>query len=75
MPEALEAVRARFTSAGETAEEAAEFDETAYYRELQRLLTEALADEILQAWFGAAPSEDSQDVTCLRALDELDGAR
>ena len=68
-------VRAALCSDAETARGARQWNDANVLALSQRLLTEALADEILQAWFDAAPSEDSQDVTCLRALDELDGAR
>jgi len=68
-------VRAALCSDAETARGARQWNDANVLALSQRLLTEALADEILQAWFDAAPSDDSQDVTCLRALDELDGAR
>ena len=41
-PEGLEQLRARFTTEGEAAGDAPVFDETAYYRDLRRLLIEAL---------------------------------
>ncbi len=37
-----------------------------------RLTTEALAEEILNAWFGTKYRPDSQDELCLRILDEMD---
>ena len=51
-------MRARFTSGGEAEGEAPAFDETAYYRELRRLLIEAqpVGDTDLQA-LGAARAE------------------
>ena len=37
-----------------------------------RLTTEALAEEILNTWFGTKYRPDSQDELCLRILDEMD---
>lgn len=42
LPEGLEQLRAQFTTEGEVAGDAPVFDETAYYRDLRRLLIEAL---------------------------------
>jgi hypothetical protein len=58
IPERLEALRARYTSGEEAVGETPAFDETAYYRELRRLLIEAqpVGDSDLQA-LGAARAE------------------
>ncbi len=58
MPEGLEALRARYTSEPEAAGETPAFDETAYYREMRRLLIEAqpVAESDLQG-LGAERAE------------------
>ncbi|ARP74556.1 ribose 5-phosphate isomerase B [Streptomyces pluripotens] len=40
-----------------------------------RLTSEPVLKEILDAWFGAAPSQDPEDVQNVSGVDRLDGAR
>lgn len=38
-----------------------------------RVVSEAVAEEILDAWFKTAPSEDGEDVACLEYLADQEG--
>ncbi|MGI8439666.1 MAG: RpiB/LacA/LacB family sugar-phosphate isomerase, partial [Thermoleophilaceae bacterium] len=38
-----------------------------------RTTSEAVLDEVLDAWFEAAPSDDADDVANVRHLDEISG--
>ena len=66
-------VRAALCADAETARGARKWNDANVLAISLRTTSEALLDEILDAWFGEAPSYDSDDVANIRHVDEIAG--
>jgi ribose 5-phosphate isomerase B len=64
-------VRAALCGDGETAAGARRWNDANVLALSLRLVSEPLLDEILTAWFAAAPSEDPDDAANVAHLDEI----
>src|SRR5215208_4743056 len=64
-------VRAALCADAETARGARRWNDANVLALSLRTTSEALLEEILDAWFGAAPSDESDDVANIRHVDEI----
>ncbi|MEA3082240.1 MAG: ribose 5-phosphate isomerase, partial [Sphingomonadales bacterium] len=64
-------VRAALCGDAETARGARKWNDANVLALSLRTTSEALLEEILDAWFSAAPSSDSDDVANVRHVDEI----
>jgi ribose 5-phosphate isomerase B len=64
-------IRAALCGDAETASGARKWNDANVLALSLRATSEALLGEILDAWFSAAPSEDSEDVENVRHLDQI----
>src|ERR687894_2736803 len=64
-------VRAALCGDAETARGARKWNDANVLALSLRTTSEALLDEILDAWFSAGPSDDSDDVANIRHVDEI----
>jgi ribose 5-phosphate isomerase B len=67
----VDGVRAALCADAETAAGARKWNDANVLALSLRSTSEALLGEILDAWFSAGPSEDSDDVANVRHLDEI----
>jgi ribose 5-phosphate isomerase B len=67
----VDGIRAALCGDAETAAGARRWNDANVLALSLRSTSEALLGEILDAWFGAAPSEDAEDVANVRHLDEI----
>ena len=67
----VDGIRAALCADAETAAGARKWNDANVLALSLRTTSEALLGEILDAWFEAAPSEDSDDVANVRHLDEI----
>ncbi|MGI8441183.1 MAG: RpiB/LacA/LacB family sugar-phosphate isomerase [Thermoleophilaceae bacterium] len=65
--------RAALCSDAETARGARRWNDANVLALSLRTTSEAVLDEVLDAWFEAAPSDDANDVANVRHLDEISG--
>ena len=65
--------RAALCSDAETARGARRWNDANVLVLSLRTTSEAVLDEVLDAWFEAAPSDDANDVANVRHLDEISG--
>ena len=68
-------VRAALCGDAETARGARRWNDANALALSLRTTSEAVLDEILDAWFGSEPSDDSGDVANIRHVDEIQAAR
>jgi ribose 5-phosphate isomerase B len=66
-------VRAALCADAETARGARRWNDANVLALSLRTTSEALLDEILDAWFDGAPSDESDDVANIRHVDEISG--
>jgi ribose 5-phosphate isomerase B len=69
----VDGVRAALCADAETARGARRWNDANVLALSLRTTSEALLEEILDAWFDAAPSDDSDDVANIRHVDEISG--
>jgi ribose 5-phosphate isomerase B len=67
----VDGIRAALCGDAETAAGARRWNDANVLALSLRSTSEALLGEILDAWFGAAPSEDADDVANVRHLEEI----
>jgi ribose 5-phosphate isomerase B len=67
----VDGIRAALCGDAETAAGARRWNDANVLALSLRSTSEALLGEILDAWFGAAPSEDAEDLANVRHLDEI----
>jgi len=65
-------IRAALCNDAETARGARLWNDANVLAMSLRKVTEALAEEILEAWFASDPSDDPEDQTCLKTLREIE---
>src|SRR4051794_20334981 len=66
-------IRAALCADAETARGARKWNDANVLALSLRTTSEALLEEILDAWFDGAPSDDSDDVANIRHVDEISG--
>mgnify|MGYP000253240464 CR=1 FL=1 len=66
----VKGIRAALCNDAYTAKGARKWNDANVLAMSLRLISEVTAKEILEAWFNAKPSQDSDDVECFRILDE-----
>lgn len=66
-------IRCALCTDAETAAGARKWNDANILAMSLRLTSEEVAKEILAAWFANGPSDDAEDVECLRILAELEG--
>jgi ribose 5-phosphate isomerase B len=69
----VDGVRAALCGDAETARGARKWNDANVLALSLRTTSEALLEEILDAWFESSPSEDSDDVANIRHVDEIAG--
>jgi len=65
-------IRAALCNDAETARGARQWNDANVLAMSLRKVTEALAEEILTAWFSSERSEDETDLACLRTLQQIE---
>jgi ribose 5-phosphate isomerase B len=65
-------IRAALCNDAETARGARLWNDANVLAMSLRKVTEALAEEILEAWFASDPSDDPEDQACLKTLREIE---
>lgn len=68
----IQGVRAALCNDAETARGARQWNDANVLAMSLRKVTEALAEEILQAWFSTEPSEEAEDLACLQTLQQIE---
>lgn len=68
----VQGIRAALCNDAETARGARLWNDANVLAMSLRKVTEALAGEILEAWFAHGPSEDPEDQACLRTLQQIE---
>ena len=71
----VDGVRAALCGDAETARGARKWNDANVLALSLRTTSEALLEEMLDAWFAGEPSEDSDDVSNVRHLEEIAGPR